>query len=146
MWAGQGLQKLVCPCGFDEENCIACSDFKLKTQRNVCQDGMKRMNLNDQEKIKISEAFSKVAKSVEERELGMVAKGKNTKYRDLSSDFKNRSLNSSFNRNKQRQRKRSLNADRDPKFLTRDEFGTTLKKGTKIINNHQTLVIQKVGV
>lgn len=127
MWTTQGDEKLVCPCGFDQESCIACSDFTLKAQRNVSQDGMQRPRLNNQELSEISQVFSKSAKSVEEREAKMVGKGNVRKYEDLSNGFRKRQLNNGSNRNQKRQRRRSLDTDREPRFLTIDEFQVALR-------------------
>ena len=68
MWALARSQKPACPCGFDETTCMACSDFKLQAQKTVSLDGKGRVNLNQSEMSRISNAFFKAAKSKEERE------------------------------------------------------------------------------
>ena len=124
MWGLARSQKPACPCGFDETTCMACSDFKLQAQKTVSLDGKGRVNLNQSEMSRISNAFFKAAKSKEEREMELLVRKKQpVKYRDTNKTPRQRSRR--YSREKSRRSRDPLDED-DIKYLNKDEFTTCL--------------------
>ena len=114
-------RKLACPCGFDETNCLACSNFKLQRQQTISLD--RRVNLNQNELSKISNTFFKTAKSTEERDVELLGGKKPVKYRSNTKTTRQRNRRDS--KENSRRFRETLEED-EVKYLTMEEFSLCL--------------------